>query len=123
MGAIEQPDLFGANARALAKAGAASGIGEADAHADAVANGWTTAADAAVIDFLQSVSVGTAFQACEVRIRAEAKGMPLPPDRRAWGGAMRRAKHAGLIEAVGTAMSKDPKQCAVSPRVRPRSSW
>lgn len=52
-------------------------------------------------------------------VRAVSKQMlPTPPDARAWGGVMMRARRMGLIELIGYQKSKDPVA-----HCNPRSVW
>jgi len=54
-------------------------------------------------DFLVKVSKWYAgvWQVEDIRKLAEDKNIPVPPDSRAWGGVIRRAAAAGLVEKVG----------------------
>lgn len=47
------------------------------------------------------------FQTTDFRKWAEARGLPRPPDPRAYGGVMRRAARAGMIVADGYAPKTD----------------
>jgi len=69
----------------------------AAAHADRVTPGWRRRA----INFVYRYArTHHQFRAEQVRAEAEARGLPLPPDRRAWGGIMRWAERMGMIVAV-----------------------
>ena len=109
MGA-RQLDLFGESARALGRALRGRGMEDAEAHADDTVEGWSDMVDDAIAAFVNAAPPGAEFTAADIRAVAEAAGVPIPPDNRAWGGAIRRAKLAGRIKAVGIGKSSDPRQ-------------
>ncbi len=92
------------------------GIRAAEAHADSVAPDWAERASW----YLRVATDGrpidrdcpnwprlSRFQTTDFRKWAEARGLPKPPDPRAYGGVMRRAAKAGLIIADGYAQKPD----------------
>lgn len=107
MGAARM-DMFGGAARALGRALRGRGMAEAEAHADAVHDGWSDMVDEAVRAFAKAAPPSAEFTAADIRVVAEAAGVPPPPDLRAWGSAMRRARADGLIKAAGVVKSSNP---------------
>lgn len=81
------------------------GISRAVGHADAVCEDWSAMAYA----WLERRSRygGTTtfrldhFTIEQLRLASVFYDIPAPPDPRAWGGIVRRAAKAGLIEATG----------------------
>ena len=67
--------------------------------------GWREEALAFVRDFCNT---RTTFTCEDVKTHAEGVGFPAPPDGRAWGGIMVRAKNAGLIVRAGYSTAKTP---------------
>lgn len=99
-------DLFDEGAR-----GRDEGIRRAEEHATAVMPGaplgvtWPELAA-----FYLDTALGGAlkrFQTTDFRKWAEARGLPKPPDPRAYGGVIRRAVKAGKIIADGYAQKGD----------------
>jgi hypothetical protein len=62
-----------------------------------------------------SVSTRTSFMTEDVREWAEAQGLPCPPDKRAWGAAVRTATRRGLIEMIGYGAQRS-SNCHRSPK-------
>lgn len=94
---------------------AVAGATLAASHADAVTAGWSDRA----MEYLKMYSRAQGsepFMAEDVRLSAE-KGafVPSPPDGRAWGAVILRAKRLGLIKHAGYAPNKDPG-CHGSPK-------
>lgn len=52
---------------------------------------------------------GQQFTTEMVREYAEQMGLPDPPDKRAWGGVIRRAAMSGLMVKKGWTTSRNPK--------------
>lgn len=81
-----------------AKAAADYGIARVQQSAENTHKGWTDKA----IDFLVLFARSNfTFMAEDVRVFAEENGLPTPPDKRAWGAAIRKARKLGLIEMIG----------------------
>jgi len=59
-----------------------------------------------------------AFMTEDIRDRAEDLGLPTPPDPRAWGGVVNRARSNGLIVMNGYAPSSNPQA-----HRRPTTVW
>lgn len=73
------------------------GISRAVSHAERVVNEWNARADAALFSFLIE-QCGQSFLAEDfVRYATLRFGLPEPPDRRAFGGVIRRSARAGKI--------------------------
>lgn len=89
------------------------GIAQAEEHADAVHEGWTTQAWNALQAFVSTTE--TPFMAEDVRASAD---VPAPPDPRAWGGVFQRAARAGLIVKAGFAESRNRQA-----HCRPTALW
>lgn len=79
-------------------------------HADRDSPDWQKRALGYVREFIARNR--DVFMAEQVRHYAEAKGFPVPADRRAWGSAMRSAGRAGLIRRAGYGVHADPKSHA-----------
>ena len=70
-------------------------ITAAVAHADRVHSGWS---DEAYALLLQYMAANQRFKAEDVRNYAhKTRGLPNPPDPRAWGGVIQRAAREGRI--------------------------
>lgn len=91
------------------------GISRALAHANHDTKGWADHAYS-YVEMLARRNVE--FLSDDVRVAAEAAGLPPAPDPRAWGGVILRAVRAGLIKRVGWANSTRP-EC----HARPGSVW
>lgn len=91
-------------------------IASAVAHADAEAPGWSDKAYALLAEYARSVN--GEFLAEDVRHWAETRrGLPAPPDNRAWGGVFKKAVRGGVVQRTGYAASKNThahcRPCAV----------
>lgn len=76
-------------------------------HADRVESQWTITALQAVRTFCTVKASGCTFLAEEARAWAEdVRGVTPPPDARAWGHVMLKAKAEGLIVSAGYAPAK-----------------
>lgn len=84
------------------------GIRIAEAHAASVAPDWP---ELAWFYLTAATDWGnlSRFQTTDFRKWAEARGLPKPPDARAYGGVMRRGIKAGKIRADGYAPTPDPQ--------------
>lgn len=89
----------------LAEAGAAA----------ALENAGKLWADEAYLAFCYYAKLNPTFMTEDVREFAHGHGLPFPPDGRAWGGVINRAKRAGQIERVGYAPMKSPN-CHSDPK-------
>ena len=89
------------------------GIKESSEHAEATHEGWNKKADDLLLSFLLTYT-GDTFLCEDARTYAEAFGLPNPPDKRAWGGVIVRARRKKLITAVGYSFSKKAN-CHKSP--------
>lgn len=69
--------------------------------------GWNEEADAFLAQFIEATT--GPFLCEDVRVQAEAHGLPSPPSKRAWGGVMRRAAQSGAIRRQGYAPVENPK--------------
>lgn len=77
------------------------GVERSVAHANRVESEWSGQALALLVAY--AIEVKRPFLVEEVRPWAEARGLPPPPDARAWGGIARRAKAKQRIQKVGAA--------------------
>ena len=93
----------------LARAGANLALD----HANDMRLGWGDDADDQLSAFLRTYP-NREFLAEEVREFAYARGLPKPPNERAWGGVMMRAKAYGLIRWAGTKAVKNRKAHAAN---------
>jgi len=75
------------------------GIERSVEHADQVMDGWSDWALEAVRQYAGGHP--DPFLTEDVRDWAAKRGLPKPPDDRAWGAVMQRAKRAGYIDNVG----------------------
>jgi hypothetical protein len=106
---------MGSTAFDIGEAFAVSGMTEAADHADAASPAWS---DNAVLlgrvyaDRIKADNPTITFQGAHVRQFAESRGLPPPPDARAWGGIIRKLRQAGVIKSVGIGKSPDPRQHA-----------
>jgi hypothetical protein len=71
------------------------GITRSSAHAERLSAGW----NAGALDAVRLYALRNAeFQSDDVRAWAHAElELPLPPDARAWGGVMVRARRAAIV--------------------------
>lgn len=98
-----------------------AGIATAIDHADAVTPAWSERAFVelqAAIAMRRRANPGLTFMAEDVRRFAERRGLPAPPDPRAWGGVLQRAARAGLIVKAGYGESANPQA-----HLRPTAMW
>lgn len=87
------------------------GIARAVDHANRVDPDWSEKAYKFLLQFIENHN--GAFMAEDVRSHAALMDFPLPPNNRAWGGIIVRAKVAGLIASAGTRKVKNKKaHCA-----------
>jgi hypothetical protein len=77
------------------------GMQSASDHANEVESEWTGQALALLVAF--ALDVGRPFLVEEARAYAQNKGLPPPPDARAWGTVTRRAVAKKRIEKAGAA--------------------
>lgn len=99
-------------------AGAAAGAQLAADHADkATDTSWSARAMLALLQFAKA-RPSSAFMTEDARAAAEKNGLPLPPDRRAWGHVVRAASAAGHIQHVGY-----DRQKAANCHSSPKSLW
>lgn len=107
------PDLFDAvpqmpdplTGRELADEGGR----RAEQHADAVEPSWSDRARDCLAAYLDA-HPGQSFTSEAVVAFAKARGLPKPPDARAWGPTFRSFARAGRIKRQGYVESPDPKQ-------------
>ncbi|HWH83217.1 MAG TPA: hypothetical protein VNU71_13380 [Burkholderiaceae bacterium] len=85
------------------------GITRAIKHADRTNPEWSEVAFLSVKVFLLGLKPGDHITGEQARQHGEKKGVSAPPDKRAWGGIMRRAAGAGLIRKVGYVQATDPR--------------
>lgn len=69
---------------------------------------WAPAAWAVLCRHIAAIGRGAIFQTVDIRLGNYL--LPDPPEPRAWGAIMRRAKREGLIEFAGYAPCNDPRQ-------------
>ena len=87
---------------------AIAGAETAASHADRVLEDWTDRAYQFLIDSRNEyVLRGMTFMTEDIRIAAEQAGLPPPPDRRAWGAVVLRARKRNVIHVAGFAPVKD----------------
>lgn len=86
---------------------AEKGMVAAVEHANRESLAWSDRA----VSFIHIYAILHEELTCElVRLWSEPLGMPKPPDGRAWGWCMRRARKNGYVEATERTMSaSDPK--------------
>lgn len=89
---------------ALAESRRDSAMRIAEAHADTVAPGWPFLAARYLARAMREMQ---RFQTTDFRKWAELRGLPSPPDARAYGGVIRRAAKAGKLVADGYACKAD----------------
>lgn len=83
-----------------------AGIKQALDHADAEEPGWSDKAYDHLISYINKVD--EPFQTEQVRAFAEDRGLPKPPDNRAWGGVIQKAVKRNIIKGIGFAPTKNP---------------
>lgn len=92
----------------MATAEAVHGAETAAAHADRVHGVWSDEAYEFLISKRDEFKrEDKTFMTEDMRVIAERAGMPVPPDRRAWGAIVLRAKRQGVIHVAGFAPVKD----------------
>ena len=97
----EQQELFVApSSRIRAEHQRDSGIKRAGDHADQQEPDWKDRAAQIIADY---AAIHGRFLIEEVLPYAALRGLPEPPDARAWGAATKRAKALGYIKACGYA--------------------
>jgi hypothetical protein len=97
---------------------AIQGATRAAAKADRVHGDWSDRAFS-YLERWASRRAGQVFMTEDVRLAGEGSGsFVAPPDRRAWGAVILRAKRAGKLIHAGYAANKDPS-CHGSPK----SQW
>lgn len=99
----EQFDMF--DKRPTGRKLAEDGAQRAADHADRVIASWSERAGDALTAFVKS---GAEFTSEDVREYAEQAGLPAPPDGRAWGAVILRARKAGLIRLVRYSPGRNP---------------
>lgn len=72
------------------------GIDRAVKHAERVEPDWALNA----LDYVRANAFGE-FTAEDIRLEAEANGIPNPPHERAWGGVFVKARTEGFIKPTG----------------------
>lgn len=92
-------------------------------HADDVEPRWSDVAYGLLLQVIQlrkrTPRCETPFMAEDVRRWAErTRGLPSPPDARAWGGVFQRAARAKVIERAGFGESRNPQA-----HLRPTALW
>lgn len=96
-----------------ARQGRDVGMKMAEAHANAVEDGWVVQATLIFEKFMKDHRT---FMTEDVRAYAHnEQGLPLPPDGRAWGGVINRMAKSGRIVRVGYAPMKS-KNCHCNPK-------
>jgi len=101
---MRQADLF-APGRALRDAGMQTAVD----HADAVHPTWSDRAFASLRAYVAGTRPGVTFTCEAVRDYAERRGVPPPPDNRAWGIVMSRGARAGLYRRHGYVPATHPQ--------------
>lgn len=91
-----------------------TGIERAGANADRNESGWRYQAMALLVAF--AADVRRPFLVEEARAWSESRGLPAPPDGRAWGSVVRLAKSKRRIEKTGFAP-------AASSNCSPKCLW
>lgn len=82
------------------------GIQRAVEHADRVEPQWSEQAYALALEYAQR---HPSFTTEQIREYALARGLPPPPDGRAWGGVLARLAKTGRIQKVGYTPSANRK--------------
>lgn len=103
---------------ALAFDAAETGMTSAADHADREVGDWRGKAAAALRAYIVEARRQNilTFMAEDARGWAEKRGLPTPPDKRAWGAVISKASRAGFIEKAGYAP-------AVSSNSSPKCLW
>lgn len=111
----QQSDFFGAT-HSVERFARDTGISTAASHAERVTPGWKAGAYAFFVDFVAVVN--GSFMAEDVRLAADAAGLPKPPDGRAWGIVVTMAARAKLIRRIGYGPQK-----AIGCHMAPKTIW
>ncbi len=82
-----------------------AGMEAALEHADAVEEDWGDQA----LELVRRYPSDQAFMTEEVRAWAYERGLPEPPNHRAWGPVMKKAERAGIITHAGTGLVSNPQ--------------
>lgn len=85
--------------RNASSVGRDAGMARSTAHADDLRADWSSTAYFMLRAFVRRHEA--TFTTEKVRTWAHAKGLPVPPDGRAWGSILRRAAQEGLIRKLG----------------------
>jgi hypothetical protein len=93
-----------------------TGIAKAADHANRERPEWTVKATEFFIHFVQQ-AVGP-FMTEDVRRAAELNGLPLPPDRRAWGAVTSEVAKRKVIKRIGYG-----PQTTTGCHMAPKSIW
>lgn len=83
------------------------GMQRATENADRTHEGWSEKALSLLKEFVCKTDGG--FMGEDVREYATAKGLDVPPSKRAWGNVMVTAKAKGIIRSVSIGPVKNPK--------------
>lgn len=94
---------------------ATEGMNRAVEHADRVNQHWSVEAGQLLRIYAQ---INHEFMTEDLRVWAHKKGLPLPPDPRAWGAVVQAAVRDGIIIRDRFAMTKIPPAHAT-----PRPVW
>jgi hypothetical protein len=81
------------------RTGRDAGMARSTAHADDCQTDWSSTAYLLLRNFIRKYDAN--FTAEQVRAWAHAKGLPMPPDGRAWGSVFTRVAKEGLIRKLG----------------------
>jgi len=84
------------------------GMQRAVDHADRENPSWSDKAMGFLDEYLSRLRSQT-FRSEDIRKFAEREGLPIPPDKRAWGSIMTKAAKAGKIKKLGWTTASDPK--------------
>lgn len=88
-----------------------TGIALAVDHAEREHCGWSGAAFDILATFAaKAARSGETFTSEQVRAYADERGLPAPPDGRAWGSVFLRASRAKMIEHAGFDTSTNPRR-------------
>lgn len=101
----------------LAAQGRDTGIKRAVDHANRVTPDWQAQAFGLFAEYCK-LNKGKTFMTEDARWFAEERGLPAPPDKRAWGGITTMARSAKLIRGNGYAPQK-----SVNAHCAPKTVW
>jgi len=85
------------------------GMKRAIDHADAVIEDWGVRAMNILLIYVGAMASGDHTICEDIRQYAEIRGLPNPPDKRAWGSVMTCASRRKVLRSVGYAKARDPK--------------